>query len=316
MEYRRLGTTNLEVSRLCFGSLTIGPLQANLPIDEGASIILRAIELGVNFIDTAKLYNTYPYIKRAIELSKNKNIIISSKSYDYTYEGMRDSVKEALDEMGLKKISIFSLHEQESKLTLKGHEEALRYLSDAKKAGIIDAVGVSTHAVEVVEAVCGMENIEIIHPIMNKAGLGILDGTIGEMLSAVEKAYNYGKGIYAMKILGGGNLMKNAMECFDFGLRNNNIHSIAVGMQSTIEVEANVEIFDGRNPNSELQRQLSNRSRRLHIDTWCEGCCKCVKACQNKAMDIVEGKAVVNREKCVLCGYCSAYCPMFCIKIV
>lgn len=316
MKKVRLGATGLEVSRLCFGSLTVGPLQSNLPIEEGATIIARALDLGVNFIDTAKLYKTYPYIKRAMEISRNKEVIVSAKSYDYTYEGMKESVSEALEELGLKKIGIFSLHEQESKHTLRGHAEALRYLMDAKKKGIIEAIGVSTHAIEVVETVCNMSNVDVIHPIMNKNGLGIIDGTIDGMLLAIEKAYKCGKGIYAMKVLGGGNLMRDSAECFDFALGNPNIHSIAVGMQTIDEVNANIEIFEGRIPDEALSKRLAGRTKRLHIDDWCEGCAKCAEACQNRALTIRGNKAVVDPDRCVLCGYCSAHCPQFCIKIV
>lgn len=316
MEYVNLGKTGLKVSKLCFGGLTVGPLQANMDLEEGAKVIAAAFDMGINFIDTAKLYKTYPYIKRAIELSKNKNIIVSSKSYDYTYEGMRESVKEAMDNMGLKKISIFSLHEQESRLTLKGHSEALRYLIDAKKQGIIDAVGVSTHAVEVVEAACTMDEIDVIHPIVNIKGLGIIDGSIEDMLKAIEKAAKCGKGIYSMKPLGGGNLMGNAMECFNFVLKNPNIHSVAVGMQSLEEVYTNVAIFEGRNVDKDIIDKLKKRKRKLHIDSWCIGCGECERACKNKAINVIENRAVVDYDKCILCGYCSAYCPEFCIKIV
>lgn len=316
MKKVRLGSTSLEVTRLCFGSLTVGPLQCNLPIEEGAKVIAKAFDLGVNFIDTAKLYKTYPYIKRAMEISKNKDIIVSAKSYDYTYEGMRESVSQALDELGLKKIGIFSLHEQESKHTLRGHAEALRYLSDAKKEGIIEAIGVSTHAIEVVETVCNMNNVDVIHPIMNKNGLGILDGTIDGMLIAIERAYKCGKGIYAMKALGGGNLMRDSASCFDFALSNPYIHSIAVGMQTIDEVNANIITFEGGKPDEALSKRLADRTKRLHIDDWCEGCGKCVAACQNRALTIKDNKAVVNPDKCVLCGYCSAHCSQFCIKIV
>lgn len=235
MIYTYLGKTNIKVSKLCFGSLTVGPLQANLDVEEGVRIIAYAFDNGVNFIDTAKLYKTYPYIKRALELTKNKDIVISSKSYDYTYEGMRDSVKEALEAMGLKKIGIFMLHEQESRLTLKGHDEALRYLLDAKKQGIIDAVGVSTHAVEVVEAIATMPEVDVVHPIVNIKGLGIIDGTIDDMLNAIKFAYDNGKGIFAMKPLGGGNLINSYDKCIDFVLNIPHVHSIALGMQSIDE---------------------------------------------------------------------------------
>ena len=62
MEYRLLGQTGMKVSRLCFGALTIGPLQAKLPLGEGVAVIRAALAAGVNFIDTAQLYGTYPYI--------------------------------------------------------------------------------------------------------------------------------------------------------------------------------------------------------------------------------------------------------------
>ncbi|CDF58255.1 aldo/keto reductase [Thermobrachium celere] len=316
MKYYYLGRTNLKVSKLCFGSLTVGPLQANLPVEEGAKVIAHAFDKGVNFIDTAKLYKTYPYIKRALELSKNKDIIISSKSYDYTYEGMRESVQEALEGMGVKKLGIFMLHEQESRLTLKGHEEALRYLIDAKKQGIIDAVGVSTHAVEVVEVAAYMPEIDVIHPIVNIKGLGIIDGTIEDMLKAIKIAYENGKGIFAMKPLGGGNLINSYDECIDFVLNIPHIHSIALGMQSIEEVEANISKFNGKLIDENLKLLLKNKKKRLLIEDWCSGCGKCVEACHNNALSLVDNKATVDEHKCLLCGYCSQYCRDFCIKIV
>ncbi|MDO6354350.1 aldo/keto reductase [Caloramator sp. CAR-1] len=317
MEYIKLGNTDINASKLCFGSLTIGPLQANLPIEEGAKIILKAFELGVNIIDTAKLYKTYSYIKRALEMFDDRDkIIISSKSYDYTYDGMKDSINEALKEMGVKSLGIFMLHEQESRLTLKGHKDALRCLVDAKKSGVIKAIGVSTHAVEVVEAISEMEEVDIVHPIFNKKGLGIIDGTIEDMIAAIKKAYNSGKGIIAMKPLGGGNLIKNVDEAFNFVLNFPYVHSIAVGMQSIEEVYANVQRFEGKKVDEDLKEKLKNKRRRLHIEEWCEACGNCVENCPNDALYVKGGKLFCDREKCLLCGYCSAYCKNFCLKII
>lgn len=316
MEYRTLGRTGLKVSRLCFGSLTIGPLQAKLSVEAGARVLLRAFEQGVNFVDTAMLYRTYPYIRKALELYNGSGIILSSKSYDYTYDGMQSSVEETMAALGVKKLGIFSLHEQESKLTLKGHRDALAFLCDAKKAGLIDAVGVSTHAIEVVHAAAQMEQIDVIHPIINYKGLGILDGGVEDMLEAIAAAHLNGKGIYGMKVLGGGNLMGDAAGAFRFALDNENLDAIAVGMQSAEEVDVNIKLFGGETPDGEAFERLKSRSRRLHIDEWCEGCGDCVRACQNNALSIEGQKAAVNQQKCVLCGYCSAYCKQFCIKMV
>lgn len=316
MQKVKLGNTGLMVSRLCFGALTVSPLQAKLSIEEGARVMAYAFDKGVNFIDTAKLYENYPYIKRALELTKNKDIVISCKSYDYTYEGMKESVSEACEAMGVKKIHIFSLHEQESRLTLKGHRDAIRYLQDAQKQGIIDAIGVSTHSIEVVDAIADMPEVQVVHPLYNKNGLGIMDGSVEEMGLAIKKANLAGKGIYSMKALGGGNLLSSYKECVDFVLSNPYIHSIAMGMQTIDEVDADMAAIEGRPVSDELLKRVKERSKRLLIEEWCEGCGHCVDACQSKALSLMNGKAQVDKSKCLLCGYCSAHCPNFYIKIV
>lgn len=314
MNYIELGNTGLKVSRLCFGGLIIGPLQTNLSIDEGAKIIASAFEMGVNFIDTAELYGTYAHIKEAIRISRIKPVI-ASKSYAYSKESARDSVEKARREMDVDVLDIFMLHEQESRLTLRGHRDALDYYLEQKQNGIIKAVGVSTHNIEVVEAVANMPEIDVIHPLVNMAGLGIGDGTIEEMLASVEKAYNAGKGIYSMKPLGGGNLLKSYEECMDFVLKIPFIHSIALGMQSIEEVKMNISIFNGEEVSESVRYALVNKKRILHIDYWCDGCGSCVKRCGQGALKVAKGKAEVDMDKCVLCGYCSSVCSMFAIKI-
>ncbi|KNY28468.1 aldo/keto reductase [Pseudobacteroides cellulosolvens] len=314
MNYIKLGNTGLKVSRLCFGGLIIGPLQANLSIDEGARIIASAFEMGVNFIDTAELYGTYAHIKEAIRIAKIKPVI-ASKSYAYSNESARDSVEKARREMDVDVLDIFMLHEQESKLTLRGHRDALDYYLEQKQKGIIKAVGVSTHNVEVVEAAANMPEIDVIHPLVNMTGLGIGDGTIEEMLAAVEKAYNAGKGIYSMKPLGGGNLIKSYEDCMDFVLKIPFIHSIALGMQSIEEVKMNISVFKGEDVSENIRYALINKKRILHIDYWCNGCGCCVKRCGQGALKVANGKAEVDMDKCVLCGYCSSVCSMFAIKI-
>lgn len=315
MEYIKLGNTGIEVSRLCFGGLTIGPLQANLSYSEGAEIILKALELGVNFIDTAELYGTYPHIREAIQLCSKKPVI-ATKSYAYNAEGARDSLEKARKGMDLDVIDVFLLHEQESRLTLRGHREALEYYISAREKGLIKAVGVSTHYVEVVNACAEMNEIDIIHPIVNKNGIGIGDGSIEEMLIAIEKAYKSGKGIYSMKPLGGGNLINSYDESVKFVVDLPCIHSIALGMQSVEEVVMNISVFDKKVVPDEIKTELAKRERKLHIEYWCEGCGKCVERCGQKALEIIDGKAVVKKSKCVLCGYCGSVCPQFAIKVI
>ena len=67
---RMLGRTGLAVSCVGIGVLPMGPGQLDLPLDEGASVICDALRRGINFIDTAQYYRTYPYIRRALEVMR------------------------------------------------------------------------------------------------------------------------------------------------------------------------------------------------------------------------------------------------------
>ncbi len=314
MRYTRLGKTGLVVSRLCFGVLTVGPLQAGLPMEEGAEIIAYALKRGVNFLDTAEAYRTYPYIREAMKLTGLRPVI-ATKSYAYTRQGMKESLERARDEMGLKTVDVFLLHEQESELTLAGHREALEFLLEARKKGWVRAVGISTHSVRGVIAGAKDERIEIIHPIINLAGLGIMDGSREQMLAAIALAREKGKGLYAMKAFGGGNLGHQAYRAFHFVNSVPHIDAIAVGMKSKAEVDLNLEWLEGRR-NPALERAVGAQERRLIIEGWCRGCGACTEACRYQALTLGEGRVEVINERCVLCGYCSAYCPDFCIKIV
>ncbi len=309
-----LGQTGFKVSRLCFGALTIGPLQANLSPLEGGRVISYALEQGVNFIDTAELYGTYEHIKEGTRLYPDT--IIVSKSYAYDYDQMRKAVEEARIKLDRDTISIFMLHEQESALTLKGHRRALDYLVWAKSRGHIKAIGISTHAVKAVHAAALIPEIDVIHPLLNLTGIGILDGSKEEMEEAIAFAQSLGKGLYAMKALGGGSLIPRAKEAFDYLLKKPELAAIAVGMRRFSEVDLNLKLFSSKIPEEEEWQKVAKEPRKLHIDYWCIGCGACKKRCKQGAIEIIANKAVVDHEKCVRCGYCASVCPEFAIKVV
>ncbi len=107
MERVQLGKTNIEVSRLCFGSLTMTPFQANLSIKEGAELIQHAYKSGINFIDTAEIYDNYKYIKEALKGIDRKDYVIVTKTYAYSKELAKESLDLALKELNTDYIDIF-----------------------------------------------------------------------------------------------------------------------------------------------------------------------------------------------------------------
>jgi len=313
MEYRKLGRSGLSVPRLSFGTLPMA--QKNMPLQEGAFLLRMAFDLKINLFDTAELYGTYPYLREAFNRAESPPPQIVSRSYADTRDGMKISLDKALRETGFEKIDIFMLHQQESALTLKGHDEALRYLIEARDGGSIGAVGISTHHVAAVKAASQNDSIDVIFSVFNDRGVGIQDGTVEEMHEALKAAHDAGKGILVMKALGGGHLIGRAEESLRFCLNSAFVDSVVVGMQNAEELLFNLAIESGKSPPDELRRTLSSQRRSLLIED-CQGCGKCIPACPAGALNATGGKTVVDREKCLLCGYCAFACPEFCIKVV
>ncbi|MBE6598568.1 MAG: 4Fe-4S dicluster domain-containing protein [Ruminococcaceae bacterium] len=337
------------VTRLAFGSLTVGPLQTNLPVEEAADVLAYAFDRGINFVDTAQYYINYPIIRRALELcSSPGDVIVSTKTYAYSREGAIEAVEEARWELNRDVIDIFMLHEQESIHTLHGHMDALQYLLEQREKGVVRAVGVSCHHVSCVEGVLELLQkegirLDVIHPLYNKAGIGIADGGEADMARVLPLAHDSGIGIFAMKALAGGHLCATASEALSFVLEKPFIDACAVGMQSHAEVDANIEFFSEGNFSDEALHALGEKKRVLHIEDYCEGCGACVKRCPQGALfltDItVEAEtnpydfssdfaaqtketerktvryAAVDHSKCVLCAYCTAVCPLFALKV-
>ncbi len=304
----------MKVSALAFGSLTMAPMQANFPPEQAAEVLSYAASRGVNFLDTAQLYDNYEYIRLA-EKKMAQPLIIASKTYAYEKQMAYDAVEQARRALDRDYIDIFMLHEQESEHTLRGHMPAIEELLRLKALGVIRAFGISTHHVAAVKAATQADYIDVIHPILNKAGLGIVDGDRSRMEAALQEAYQAQKGIYTMKPLGGGNLFAHAQESLSYAFSFPYKHSVCIGMQSCAEVDANIEFLETGSFSQESRMRLQAKKRRLHIDDWCVGCGACAQRCVNKGIDVVNGKAVAN-DRCVLCGYCSRVCQQWAIKVV
>ncbi|MBQ4089834.1 MAG: aldo/keto reductase [Clostridia bacterium] len=314
MKYTTLGKTGIAVSRLCFGTLTMAPMQQNMTPEEGARLLVYAYEKGVRFLDTADLYETYPHIRRA--LVDAPDYIISTKAYCWDEKTASEALERAYRGLGRDYVDIFMLHEQESLHTLRGHEEALDYLVRQKELGHIGAVGVSTHFAGCVKAAVRFPQIEVIHPLINKGGIGIQDGPRELMEQNIQIARDNGRGIFAMKPFGGGHLIGSSYEALKYLADSPWADSIACGMQSFEEIDANVAVINGDPNAEELMAKLYGRQRRILVHDWCEGCGKCVERCRQNAISIIDGQAHVDQSKCVYCGYCGRVCPQFCIKVV
>lgn len=312
MKKNLLGQTGLEVSQIGFGVLPIGPHQRNLSPEEGGKILSYAINRGINFIDTAQYYLTYPHIAQALKSCKERPIICT-KSLCSDYQGMKDALKEVLETLDLDCVDIFLLHEVRPGdfLSRRG---AWDYLLQAKKEGLVKAIGISTHHVDVVEELAKVPQCDVIFPLINYAGLGIRKGmnpgTVEEMENAIEKASDAGKGIFTMKTFGGGPLIKDYVKCLNYSLNVKGASSAMIGFASIKDVDDIFDYLDGKLKEDYLP-QIKEKKMRIEKGS-CEGCGACICRCGNGAIHFsrVDGLAEIDQAKCLTCGYCAPACPV------
>lgn len=318
MEDRRLkkvllGNTGIEVSVAGFGILPMGPSQLALPVEEGAKIIRYAFDHGINFIDTAQYYRAYPYISKALEGGAYDDVIICSKCLEADYDSMMEAIEEAKAELHRDQIDIFLMHEVRSG-QLEERAGAWEALKDAKKQGLVRAIGLSTHHVDIAMAAADMEDLDVVFPLINYAGLGIRRGdsfaTREEMMEAIRKCHRAGKGVFAMKAFGGGSLTAHYQEALNYVFSQPEIASVMIGFGKIAEVDDLLVYLDGA-MDPAYQPDISKK--RVHINHEdCEGCGSCKAACPAGAIyyNKENGLAEVDHDKCLTCGYCSPVCPV------
>lgn len=312
-----LGNTGLEVTELCFGALPMGPLQKNLPVDVSASIIAHGLKSGINFIDTALMYKTYEPIKKAIEMTGIRPII-SNKSHLTTYEEMEQSINTALTDLGVDYLDIMLLHAARvSTNILSEREGAYRCLLDYREKGILKSIGISTHAVDVVELSANTKELDIVFPILNHKGLGILRGSITDMENAINMCFEKDKGLYLMKALGGGNLVEEYLPAMEYarGFLNGKA-PIVIGMTNNSEVDMNVKYFNNEDITNEINSLSITKKEISVFKAICKNCGVCVNTCHSSAIDIIDEKAHINQDKCLKCGYCVDACKEFAIRVI
>ena len=311
MKQTILGNTGIKVSRAGFGVLPMGPSQLALPVEEGAAVLRYALERGFNFVDTAQYYRTYPYIRKALEGGDFKDVVLCSKSLCNDYEGMMEAIAEAEQELG-RPADIFLMHEVRSG-QLEERAGAWQALVDAKSRGLVRAIGLSTHHVDITRAAADIKELDVVFPLINYAGLGIRKGnafaTREEMLEAIHACRKAGKGVFSMKAFGGGSLTANYQQALDFIFAQPDIDSVMIGFGKTSEVDDLLAYLEGTMP-SDYNPDVSKKKVYINQED-CEGCGSCKAACPAGAIYWGEnGLAQVDHDKCLTCGYCSPVCPV------
>ena len=160
MEYTKLGSTGLDVSRICLGCMSFGePARGNHPwsLDEGASrpILLRAIEAGINFFDTANVYSdgsSEEIVGRFLaEHARRDEIVVATKvwgpmhrgpnGYGLSRKAILSEIDHSLRRLGTDYVDLYQIHRFDPATPV---EETLEALHDVVRAGKARYVGASS----------------------------------------------------------------------------------------------------------------------------------------------------------------------------
>jgi aryl-alcohol dehydrogenase-like predicted oxidoreductase len=162
MEYRPLGRSGMSVSQLCLGAMMFGAA-GNPDHDDSVKIIHRALDAGINFIDTADVYSTgesEQIVGQALANGRRDNVVLATKAglpfgRDPNQRGtsrrwITQAVDGSLRRLGTDWIDLYQIHRLDPATDV---DETLGALSDLVHAGKIRAFGASNvPASEIVEA--------------------------------------------------------------------------------------------------------------------------------------------------------------------
>ena len=316
MEQLELGKTGIAVSPVGMGTLTMGFSQKNLSIEDGANLIYHAVKSGINFLDTAQYYDTYQYIRPALDRLRKENWItpvICSKTLGTTREDVIAAVEECQSELDIPVVDIFLLHEVRGIQDFRSRREAWEGLQECKDRGRVRAIGISTHHVDACREMAVHPECDVVFPLINRSGLGIrngdIPGTKKEMEEAIQKCADAGIGVFTMKAFGGGNLIQDYRACLDYATKVPGNTAVMIGMADNDQVDRAVEYFEKQLDESYVP---DTSQKKLMVDqSDCEGCGICKNRCVSQAIFWNEnGLAEIDPHKCVRCGYCAPVCPV------
>ncbi|WP_026691947.1 aldo/keto reductase [Peribacillus kribbensis] len=159
MEYVKLGNTGLDVSRLCLGCMSFGEAQKWIHkwvLNEGNSrtIIKRALELGINFFDTANVYSmgtSEEYLGRALKDFANRDeVVVATKIHGQMHKGpngaglsrkaIMSEIDKSLKRLGTDYVDLYIIHRWDYNTPI---EETMEALHDIVKAGKARYIGAS-----------------------------------------------------------------------------------------------------------------------------------------------------------------------------
>ena len=330
--FATLGKTGMKVTRMAFGCMTTSD----------QSVIERAVDMGINYFDTARVYqggNNERMVGAALKKYR-ANVFIASKTLAKDKAQALADLDTSLRELQTDHLDVWHLHSRSTPSTVT--DDLLEAQREAKKAGKIRFAGVSFHGghVEMIPAMLKLNHFDVFLMSYNFA----MDQSIDPLIEAAHKA---NVGIIAMKGLAGGvkptvssytvpadKLKKLAQEgapvaALRWVLKNPNIDTVIPSIVDTDQLEQNIAVMGS--PFTEADRKLLAVRLEQIKPLYCRMCGQCDGKCP-KGMPVADvlrflmyaegyGQFGLGREhfqqlpaeiaqvRCGSCETCAVHCP-------
>ncbi len=318
MEKIRLGRTEMMVTGLGFGGI---PIQ-RVSEEEAIAVVKKCLELGINFLDTANGYTTSEErIGKAIK-GKREQIIIATKSAARTREDIEKHLKLSLERLGTDYIDLYQLHnisDDKALETVLDPNGPRGVIEDAKKAGVVKHIGITSHQVDIAKDII---KTDLFETIMFPFNFMVYEGN-SELLTL---ARQHDVGFIAMKPLAGG-MIANATIAIKYLLQFPYIVLIP-GIERVPEIEEIARVFAGPKEMTAPEKQEMEHIKEELGTRFCRRCDYCQPCiAEIPISDIMSfpnlikrlppvrlysGKFAESFEKaleCTDCGECEERCP-------
>lgn len=316
MKMKRLGRTNLLVTENSFGAL---PIQRASSVD-GPRLIRTAYERGINFFDTARAYTcSEAYIGEGLS-GVRENVYIATKSWSATRTAVLADLETSLANLQTDYVDILQLHNIQAMPNLDDPESAHHALIEARAAGKVRFIGITSHRVDVAIAAAKSGLYDTVQfPLSYLATPADLE--------LIEVCKQHDVGLIAMKAMSGG-LASSPRAAYAFISQFDNVVPIW-GCQNEAELNDFLQFAaEGVTFSSEMQAIIDKDKQELG-ENFCRGCGYCKGECpaEIEINDVARISLILQRapwqnftsqtwidmvrkvENCVECGYCRAHCP-------
>ena len=317
MEYRILGKTGLRVSRLGLGGIPIQRIDA-----EGTkTLVHKMAEMGVNYIDTARGYTvSEEYLGYALEGIRDQ-FVLATKGRATSREDMKADIEKSLHNLRTDYIDLYQFHNPSAQALdqILAPGGALEGALEAKEAGKIGHIGITTHSVAIFARALELPWVETIMFPYN-----IVENQAQEL---IEKCAEKNIGFICMKPLAGG-AIEDGRLALRYIASNEHVTEIIPGMAEPRELEQNLAGISDTRALTEEEKAAMQRIRDSLGTQFCRRCNYCAPCTVGISIPncfLFQGyldryglagwarerydTLKVKASACIGCGQCESRCP-------